>query len=172
MILLQDRYYIDQSGRFDCDGGLVNFDHPSSVDFALMARQLKALKEGHSVDVPRYDFATHSRLPQTDTITPHRFIIVDGILIFSQSVVRQHLDHLFYVSTSEELRFQRRLARDVRERGRSPEGVREQVSHQVKPIHDQFVRPSKKYANTIIDNNRGLGELSRQVDQILARHHC
>jgi uridine kinase len=149
-ILYQDNYYIDQSHRFDGDGGSVNFDHPESLDFDLLAQDLGKLKKGESVDVPIYDFATHTRVKNTIKYHPKKIILVDGILILDSSVVRAKLDEAIFFDTPEELRFKRRLERDVQERGRSAEGVKKQFEKQVRPMHDQFVEPSKIFAQTII----------------------
>jgi uridine kinase len=149
-ILYQDNYYIDQSHRFDGDGGSVNFDHPESLDFDLLALDLGKLKKGESVDVPTYDFATHTRKKETIKYHPKKIILVDGILILDSSVVRAKLDEAVFFDTPEELRFKRRLERDVQERGRSADGVKKQFEKQVRPMHDQFVEPSKIFAQTII----------------------
>lgn len=149
-ILYQDNYYIDQSHRFDGDGGSVNFDHPSSLDFDLLARGLSELKAGLPIQVPLYDFATHTRKSESIQCLPTKIILVDGILILDSAVVRSQLDEAVFFDTPEELRFQRRLERDVQERGRTPEGVRKQFERQVKPMHDQFVEPSKYHAKTIV----------------------
>lgn len=149
-ILYQDNYYIDQSHRFDGDGGSVNFDHPESLDFDLLAKDLGKLKKGESVDVPIYDFATHTRKKETIKYHSKKIILVDGILILDSSVVRAKLDEAVFFDTPEEMRFKRRLERDVQERGRSEDGVKKQFEKQVRPMHDQFVEPSKIFAQTII----------------------
>ena len=149
-IVYQDNYYIDQSHRFDGDGGSVNFDHPESLDFDLLARDLGKLKKGESIDVPIYDFATHTRKKETLKYHPKKIILVDGILILDSHVVRAQLDEAVFFDTPEELRFKRRLERDVQERGRSAEGVKKQFEKQVRPMHDQFVEPSKIFAQTIV----------------------
>lgn len=149
-ILYQDNYYIDQSHRFDGDGGSVNFDHPNSLDFALLARGLEDLKAGMSIQVPIYDFATHSRKTETLRCHPKKIILVDGILILDSQLVRDQLDEAVFFDTPEELRFKRRLERDVHERGRTAEGVKKQFELQVKPMHNQFVEPSKNFAQTIV----------------------
>ena len=136
--------------RFDRDGGSVNFDHPESIDFNLLAECLQKLKSGRQVDIPLYDFATHTRKKETLKAEPRKIIIVDGILIFHPERVRELFDELVFFETAEELRFQRRLERDVKERGRTAEGVLEQFTKQVKPMHDLFVEPSKKFAHTIV----------------------
>lgn len=159
-IIYQDNYYIDQSHRFDGDGGSVNFDHPSSLDFDLLAKGLAELKTGKSIEVPIYEFATHKRLTKTITCEPKKIILVDGILILDSKAVRAELDEAIFFDTPEELRYQRRLERDVHERGRTPEGVKKQFELQVRPMHDQFVQPSKVHAKTIVGD---LGEYSEAL---------
>lgn len=149
-IVLQDNFYFDQSKKFDRDGGSVNFDHPSSIDFDLLADCLKVLKNKKPVEIPIYDFPTHSRKTETLSIEPKPIILVDGILIFHADQVRCLFDDLIFFDTTEAVRFQRRLDRDVKERGRTREGVHEQFYKQVKPMHDAFVEPSKTHANTIV----------------------
>lgn len=162
-ILAQDHYYIDQSHRFDGDGGSVNFDHPDSIDFELLAEHLHLLKSGRPVNVPRYDFVTHSRLEQTALLEPRPLIIVDGILLLSQEKVRQALCLSIFVDTPEPLRFERRLKRDIQERGRTPEGVRKQYLNQVLPMHNQFVEPSKSHATHTVSDSDGFDELLEQM---------
>lgn len=149
-ILYQDNYYIDQSHRFDGDGGSVNFDHPESLDFDLLSVGLRDLKKGLSIKVPLYDFATHTRKKETIEHHPKKIILVDGILILDSHLVRAQLDEAVFFDTPEELRYQRRLDRDVHERGRTPEGVKKQFELQVRPMHNQFVEPSKIFAQTIV----------------------
>lgn len=151
-ILFQDNFYIDQSKRFDFDGGSVNFDHPDAIDFALFAECLAGLKQGKRVDIPIYDFATHTRRAEKLPVAPSPVILVDGILIFHEEPVRALFDDLVFFDTPETLRFERRLDRDVRERGRAPDGVRNQFFKQVKPMHDAYVEPSKKFARTVVND--------------------
>jgi uridine kinase len=154
-IVYQDNFYFDHSKKFDYDGGSVNFDHPDAIDFPLLAKCLSELKSGNPTKIPIYDFVTHSRKAEKVSMEPKSVIIVDGILIFHADPVRKMFDDLVFFDTPEELRFQRRLERDVHERGRTPEGVKNQFLKQVKPMHDTFVDPSKTYAHTVI---RDLGE--------------
>lgn len=149
-IIYQDNYYIDQSHRFDGDGGSVNFDHPDSLDFELLAQGLAELKKGNPIKVPLYEFSNHTRKIETIDCHPRKIILVDGILILDSKVVRAQLDEALFFDTPEELRFERRLDRDVHERGRTAEGVKKQFDLQVKPMHNQFVEPSKVHAQTII----------------------
>jgi uridine kinase len=165
-IIYQDNYYIDQSHRFDGDGGSVNFDHPNSLDFDLLAEGLSHLKDGKSIEVPIYEFATHKRIDKTINCSPRKIILVDGILILDSAVVRAQLDEAIFFDTPEELRYQRRLDRDVKERGRTPEGVKKQFDLQVRPMHDQFVQPSKDHAQTVVCD---LGEYSETLNDFLKR---
>ena len=149
-LVFQDNFYKDQSSRFDFDGGSVNFDHPDAIDFALLAETLNCLKRNEKTQIPIYDFVTHSRQKKTLAQEPRSVVLVDGILIFHSEEVRALFDQLIFFETPEELRFKRRLERDVQERGRSPEGVKNQFLKQVKPMHDQFVEPSKRFAHRIV----------------------
>jgi uridine kinase len=148
-LLQQDSYYHDHRHLFDYDGGSVNFDHPDTIDFALLAQHLKMLKARRSIKVPVYDFEAHSRLEQTRTLHAQRLILMEGMLIFSQQAVRECLDLKVYIDTQEPVRFSRRLSRDARERGRDPKGVEQQYKSHVKPMHDLFVEPSKDYADYV-----------------------
>ncbi len=149
-ILYQDNFYIDQSKRFDFDGGSVNFDHPDAIDFPLLTERLFQLKNGRATDIPIYDFVTHSRLAKVLKMEPKPVIVVDGILIFHWAPLRALFDELVFFDTPEALRFQRRLERDVKDRGRTAEGVKQQFLAQVKPMHDKFVEPSKHFAHRVI----------------------
>jgi len=148
-IIYQDNYYRDQSKRFDHDGGSVNFDHPNALDFDCLAENLEELKYNNEVRIPKYDFSTHSRQIDTKLISPKKIIIVDGILILTQPKLVDIFDLTIFVETPEEIRFKRRLTRDVLERGRTPDGVKAQFENQVKPMHDMFVEPSKQNAKYI-----------------------
>ncbi len=148
-VLYQDNYYIDQSHRFDFDGGSVNFDHPEALDFDLLADHLKELKAGGDIRIPKYDFATHKRMTETIYQPWKKVVIVDGILILTQPKLLEIFDESIFVETPEEIRFARRMNRDVVERGRTPEGVKAQFEAQVKPMHDLFVEPSKEHATFI-----------------------
>lgn len=165
-IIGQDSYYIDQSHRFDRDGGAVNFDHPSAIDFQLLEKHLNALNSGQSIEVPIYDFATHKRLPETVKVLPHPIILVDGILILSQENVRSHFDYAIFIDTPEDLRFARRLKRDVEERGRTKDGVTAQFFGQVKPMHDQFVEPSKHFSTKLVTVDNFDRELDNFADYL------
>lgn len=165
-LVYQDNFYIDQSHRFDFDGGSVNFDHPESIDFQLLAQCLEQLKSGQDTDIPIYDFVTHRRQTQNLHLKGKKVVIVDGILIFHSEPVRRLLDELVFFDTPEELRFQRRIHRDVKERGRTPEGVRQQFLNQVKPMHDLFVEPSKSFASRVV---REQGDFESVLQEYVAK---
>jgi len=168
-ILAQDHYYIDQSARFKGDGS-INFDHPSAIEFSLLAKHLEMLKGGNAIEVPIYDFITHTRKPNTNHFSVCPVVIVDGMLLLSQEVIRPRLDYSIFVDAPEEVRYQRRLHRDVRERGRTPEGVEIQFKSQVKPMHDEFIEPSKKYASKIISGVIHFDEpIQNIIDQIILK---
>ncbi len=155
-ILGQDSYYIDQSSRFDRDGGQVNFDHPSALEFSLLIDHLKMLKSGREVAVPIYEFSTHRRVAETELFPAQEIVIVEGTLLLSQPALVELVDEAIFLKVPESLRFQRRLKRDTEERGRSEAGVREQFFNQVKPMHDLFVEPSISAADIIIQEQEVL----------------
>ena len=161
--IYQDSYYFDQSSQFTGDGS-INYDHPSSLDFELMAYHLECLQRGVDILAPTYCYKTHKRLPKTIGIKSTPFILLDGTLIFSQVNVCDKVNLKIFIETEEELRYYRRLKRDVAERGRTPEGVRKQFETHVKPMHDQFIEPSKERADKIV---RGIGSYSETVRSVL-----
>ncbi len=162
LVLMQDSYYIDRSQDFKGDGS-INFDHPDSIDWDLMADHIRSLKAGESIALPIYDFATHSRLKESTLLEAKPIIIVDGILIFYPDQVRELFDLAIYIDTASPVCFKRRLQRDVAERGRTEEGVRIQYATTVKPMHDQFVVPSKVFADQVIS---GETDFSADVEKI------
>ena len=128
----------------------LNYDHPDAFDTWLLGEHIKALKEGKTVECPTYSFVEHNRTEQTLTVQPSKVVIVDGILIFENEELRNTMDIKVYVDTDADVRLARRILRDVRERGRSMESVISQYTTTVKPMHEQFVEPSKRYADVII----------------------
>lgn len=166
-LMYQDSYYIDQSSKFDKDGGAVNFDHPDALDFKLMATHLKDLKEGKDVEIPIYDFSTHSRAKEVLDFKSKKIILVDGILILSQEVLRPYFDRAIFIDCPEDIRYERRLKRDVVERGRTPEGVKAQFDAQVKPMHDHFVEPSRKFATRVVNQDDFQAALEVVVDTLI-----
>lgn len=163
-ILHQDAYYHDLSHAFDRDGGRVNFDHPDAIDFALLASHLAELAAGRPVEVPVYDYATHRRLNQTRPLAATPLLVVEGMLVLSQPGIRERLHIRVFIEASEQVRLARRLARDVRERGRAPAGIEQQFLTHVKPMHDRFVEPSRRHADAVYS---GEGELEAQTLALL-----
>lgn len=148
-ILFQDSYYIDRSHEFKGDGSL-NFDHPDAIDWSLLEQHLLRLRAGKPIAVPVYDFIHHQRKAETILLEPKDFVIIDGILIFVHESIRNLFDVRIFVDTSEPERYQRRLQRDIEERGRTPAGVRLQYDSTVRPMHDLFVEPTRVHAHQVI----------------------
>ena len=128
----------------------VNYDHPDSIDFDLLKQNLSDLKNGKSVEKPIYDFTCHNRCKETEHLEPTNVIILEGILVFVDEEIRDMFDMKIYVDTADDIRFIRRLQRDMNERGRTLESVVNQYLSTVRPMHEQFIEPSKKYADVII----------------------
>ena len=159
----QDSYYIDQSDKFTVDGGDVNFDDPSALEFSLLEMHLKHLSLGEPIQIPIYDFATHTRLHQTTLVSPARVILVDGTLILSKPAAISHFDIRIFIDIAEDIRFERRLFRDTRERGRTADGVKNQWVKQVKPMHDRYVQPCAALADYLICDDESWDECLRQL---------
>ena len=148
-----DAYYRDLSHLTTEERALVNFDHPDSLDVELLVAHLEAMKAGQEVAVPVYDFATHTRTDDLVMIRPTPVIVVEGILLFSFPELRELFALKVFRDCPERLRFDRRLARDVAERGRTPESVRAQFAATVAPMHDQFVQPYRDVAEIVSDGD-------------------
>jgi len=145
-----DSYYFDNSHLPPDERARLNYDHPDSLDTPLLIEHLRALRAGQAVEIPVYDFSTHSRRAETVRMEPAPGILVEGILIFVEKELRNLMDVRIFVDTDSDLRFIRRLQRDVHERGRSQDSVVEQYLTTVRPMHLEFVEPSKRYADVII----------------------
>jgi uridine kinase len=168
-----DSYYYEL-GRLPLDSrDLPNFDHPDALETDLLIAHLKALKAGQPVEVPVYDFTRHGRLPYTRRVEPHPVILVEGLLIFAEAGLRELFDVKIYVDTDSDLRFIRRLRRDIAERARSMEAVVDQYLNAVRPMHLEFVEPSKRYADVIIPqggfNTVALDMVVARIEGMLAR---
>jgi len=144
----------------------INFDHPDSLESELLARHLDVLRKGSSVDVPLYDFASFSRKQETQHVEPRKVIIVEGILVLAEPELRKQIDIKLFVDTPADIRFVRRLVRDIKSRGRSLESVVEQYLNTVRPMHEEFVEPSKRHADLIIPEG---GENQVAMDAIISR---
>jgi uridine kinase len=149
-VLDHDRYYRDRNDLRLEERAALNYDHPDALETDLMVRHVNELRAGRPVDVPSYDFTRHSRLANWEAVPPRRAIIVEGILIFTDAPLRALMDIKVFVDTDADTRFIRRLQRDVAERGRTMESVIEQYQSTVKPMHLDFVEPSKRYADLIL----------------------
>ncbi len=149
-VVEHDRYYRDYPELRLEERAALNYDHPNVLETDLLVRHLDALRAGAIVEAPAYDFTRYARLEQTDRLLPRRAIIVEGILILADSALRSRMDVKVFVDADDDTRFIRRLQRDVRERGRTLESVVDQYLGTVKPMHLEFVEPSKRYADIIV----------------------
>src|SRR5688572_15151166 len=149
-LLDHDRYYRDRNDLRLEERAALNYDHPDALETDLMVRHVRELRSGKPVDVPQYDFTRHARLSETETFQPRRTLIVEGILVFTDAALRDLMDIKVFVDTDSDTRFIRRLRRDVAERGRTMDSVIDQYQSTVKPMHLEFVEPSKRYADVII----------------------
>jgi uridine kinase len=146
----QDSYYRNLKDLPLDYRNAVNFDHPDALDNDLLVHHIRKLKAGGSVELPIYDFKTHTRLNETVLIEPKPIVIVEGILIYADARLLEQMDIKVFVDTPDDIRFIRRLGRDIAERGRTVDSVIEQYLATVRPMHMQFVEPSKRYADVII----------------------
>jgi uridine kinase len=149
-VLHHDSYYRDTSHLEPAARAGINYDHPDSLETELLVQHLSELREGRTVAVPVYDFAEHSRLERREHVAPGKVIILDGLLILWDRELRALMDIRVFVDTDADLRFIRRLERDITERGRSAESVIRQYTSTVRPMHLEFVEPSKRYADVIL----------------------
>lgn len=145
-----DDYYKKHEGMAFEERAKLNYDHPDSIDFDLLVEHIKALKEGKSIDKPTYDFSNHIRSNEIEHLDAAKVIILEGILALVDSRIRDLANIKIYVDTPDDLRFIRRLKRDMRDRGRSVDSVINQYHETVRPMHMQFVEPSKRYADVIV----------------------
>lgn len=165
-ILQHDNYYRDRLDLSYEERCQLNFDHPDSLETKLLIDHIVALRAGHAVDVPVYDFATHRRADETKRVEPRPVVIVEGILVFVERRLRERLDLKLFVDTPSDIRVFRRIRRDLEQRGRDFESIRDQYYKTVRPMHLQFVEPSKAYADLIIPEG---GRNQVALDLILAK---
>lgn len=161
-----DAYYRDLSHLPPEERAKVNFDHPDALETDLLIEHLKRLKAGEAVEIPVYDFTTHTRTGRTRRVGPAPVILVEGILVFAEAALRELFDVKLYVDTDADIRLIRRIQRDVQERGRSLESVLQQYLTTVRPMHLEFVEPSKRYADVIIPEG-GHNEVA--IEMVAAR---
>ncbi|NBO37542.1 uridine kinase [bacterium] len=172
-LLKQDDYYRDQGHLPLEERSETNFDHPDSIEFPLLCTHIDLLDAGHQIAVPQYDFKTHTRTRIQRIVSPRPIVILEGILIFSDVSLESRIHHKIFIDATEEVRFHRRLRRDVKERGRSPESVSQQFEETVRPMHEQFVEPCKERSDRVISGEipfeTVLLELSAYLRQTIRR---
>jgi len=165
-VLSHDNYYKrhdDLTYEQRCE---LNYDEPAALETDLMARHLDLLRQGESIECPVYDFTVHNRSNETITIVPRKVIIVEGILIFEDKPLRELMDIKIFVDTDADVRLCRRIKRDVRKRGRTLESVLDQYQNTVKPMHEMYVEPSKKFADIVVPEG---GKNLVALDMIMGR---
>ena len=169
--LSQDSYYRDIAWESAEQLHDHNFDHPAAIDTPLLVTHLRSLRRGEGVDVPVYDFVHHRRGPETIRVEPRSVVLVEGILLFVEPAVRGLLDFKIYVDTDADVRLVRRLRRDIAERGRTMDDVLRQYLETVRPMHLEFVEPSKRWADVIVpeggENRVALEMVAARVEQLL-----
>lgn len=165
-LIEHDAYYKDLSDLPLAQRAMRNFDHPDALDNELLLAHLRELKAGRPVEIPVYDFTTHTRTGESRHLEPSRIILLEGILIFADEALRRIMDVKIFVDTDADIRFIRRLERDIAERGRTTESVIHQYLATVRPMHQEFVEPSKRYADVIIPEG-GHNEVA--MDMIASR---
>lgn len=173
VVLAQDHYYKDLSHLSAEERTRCNFDHPGALDAALFIEHIGNLRRGRAIERPVYDFTQHKRAPETVRVEARPAILIEGILIFENEGLRDLMDLKIFVDTDADVRFIRRLLRDIRERGRTLESVVEQYQKTVRPMHLEFVEPSKRYADIIIPegghNEVGVDLVIQKVRSLLAQ---
>jgi uridine kinase len=165
-LIQHDWYYRDRSHLPTAERKLINFDEPDALDNELLLSDLRALKEGRIVECPDYDFATHTRRVSRHTIAPRPIVIVEGILLFAVSALRDAIDLRLFVETDDDIRLLRRIRRDIEERGRDIGSVESQYLRTVRPMHQQHVAPSRSFAHLIIPEG---GENAPALEVIVGR---
>lgn len=161
-LLQHDWYYLDREDLPFEELSKVNFDHPSSLDNDLLCQHVRSLKNGASIEAPQYDFTTHRRRKTTVLVDPHPVVVVEGILLFALPELRDLFDIKLFVDTDADIRAFRRIRRDIRDRGRDFESIRQQYYATVRPMHLEFVEPSKRWADLIIPEG-GSNEIALDV---------
>ncbi len=169
-VLSHDNYYKRHDELTYDERCLLNYDEPNAFDTSLMVSQLDQLRHGQAIDCPVYDFTVHNRSDETIRIVPERVIIVEGILIFEPEALRELMDIRIYVDTDADIRLCRRIKRDVTKRGRSLESVLSQYQQTVKPMHEKYVEPSKKYANIVVPEGGKNVVALDMIEGVIRRH--
>ncbi len=161
-VIQHDSYYKDRSHLPYKERERINYDHPDAFDNDLFCGHLSALKQGKPVEIPEYDFITHTRTGRVQHLQPGRVIFIEGVMLFTDSRITEQLDYRVYLHVDADIRFIRRLKRDIEERARSTDSVIKQYLATVKPMHDKYVEPSKKYAHLVVSGY----DIDEVVDRI------
>ena len=171
MVLCHDSYYKDHPELSLEDRARLNFDHPDAIETPLLVEHLRRLRAGEAIDLPSYDFSTHRRVAEVTHVEPRPAIILEGILILENAALRELMDIKIFVDTDADIRFMRRLKRDINKRGRTMESVVEQYMATVRPMHMEFVEPSKRFADVIIPeggrNQVGIDLVIQKIKSLL-----
>jgi uridine kinase len=165
-VIQHDSYYRDRSRLPPEERARINYDHPDALETPLLVAHVKALQAGQPVEVPVYDFPSHTRSPEVVPLAPRRVVILEGILVLAEPALRALMDIRVFVDTDADIRMIRRLRRDMRDRGRTLDSVVEQYLETVRPMHMEFVEPSKRHAHVIVPEG---GENLVAVDMLVAR---
>ena len=166
-VVYHDNYYKKHVGMTYEERAALNYDHPDAFDTELMIRDLEALRRGETIQCPVYDYSIHNRSEQTVEVRPTKVILVEGILIFENKALRDLMDIKIFVDTDADVRILRRILRDVKERERSLDSVVSQYLTTVKPMHEQFVQPSRQYADIVVlEGGHNLVALDMIVERI------
>lgn len=170
-VIQQDSYYKDISYIPLEERKSQNYDHPDSIDIDLLTTHLKQIKNGHDIRVPTYDFSKHLRMEKTIRVSPKKIIIIEGILIYFYLEIRKLFSLKVFIETPKDIRFIRRMTRDINERGRTFESVKNQYLTSVRPMHEKFIQPCKQYADIIIPgndkNNRAFDLIKPKIEALL-----
>ena len=166
-VISQDSYYKDTSHLTFEERCALNFDHPDAIDFPLLYQHVNSLKNGENIEQPVYSFETHNRTKETVTVVPKKILIIEGILILNYPKLRSLFDLKIYIDADSDMRMERRVSRDISERGRTPEEVLNRYLNTLKPMHKQFIEPMKVHADITLENHQNTPlNLSELIDKI------
>jgi uridine kinase len=166
-VISQDSYYKDTSHLTFDERCAINFDHPDAIDFPLLYQHVNSLKNGENIEQPVYSFETHNRTKETVTVVPKKILIIEGILILNYPKLRSLFDLKIFIDADSDMRMERRVSRDISERGRTPEEVLNRYLNTLKPMHKQFIEPMKVHADITLENHQNTPlNLSELIDKI------
>ena len=167
-VISQDSYYKDTSHLTFDERCALNFDHPDAIDFPLLYQHVNSLKNGENIEQPVYSFETHNRTKETVTVVPKKILIIEGILILNYPKLRSLFDLKIFIDADSDMRMERRVSRDISERGRTPEEVLNRYLNTLKPMHKQFIEPMKVHADITLENHQNTPlNLSELIDKII-----